>query len=99
MGRRQFRKIIGNGSRDCCVADLIVIKGRITSFSGHQIEKYTSLKAHPEAEGPVHQFLFNDRGVISLAAKSVHLTARRGLTQWHIEFVTRSPFSVTSVLR
>jgi len=31
--------------------------------------------------------LFHDRGVISIAARSVHLASRRGLTQWHIMYV------------
>ena len=56
-------------------------------MGSHQLERYTALKAHPENEGPVHQILFNDKGVISLAAKSVHLMNRRALTQWHIEYV------------
>ena len=30
------------------------------------------------------QFLFCEKGVISLSSKSVHLANRRGLTQWHI---------------
>ena len=64
-------------------------QGRIVSyyFNGQQLERHSALKAHPENEGPVHQFLFNERGVISLAARSVHSMNRRALTQWHIEFV------------
>lgn len=62
-------------------------KGRIISYYGPELQRYTSLQAHPSSEGPVKQFLFHDRGVISLASRSVHLMSRRGLTQWHISFV------------
>ena len=33
------------------------------------------------------QFLFHEKGVISLAANSVHLCSRRAVTQWHISYV------------
>ena len=33
---------------------------------------------------PVKQLLFCEKGVISLSSKSVHLSGRRGLTQWHV---------------
>lgn len=55
----------------------------MTSFHGPELQRYVSVKAHVR-EGPVKQILFHERGVISLASKSVHLTSRRGLTQWHI---------------
>lgn len=42
-----------------------------------------SVKAHI-GEGPVRQFLFHERGVLSIAANSVHLISRKGLTQWHL---------------
>ncbi|KMQ44590.1 PAB-dependent poly(A)-specific ribonuclease subunit pan2 [Trichophyton rubrum] len=58
--------------------------GRVTSFHGPELTRYTSVKAHPTSEGPVRQLLFHDKGVISLSSKSVHLTSRRGLTQWHL---------------
>ncbi|KAB8235200.1 poly(A)-specific ribonuclease [Aspergillus alliaceus] len=57
--------------------------GRITSFCGPELQRYTSVRAHV-SEGPVRQILFHDRGVISLSPKSVHMITRRGLTQWHI---------------
>ncbi|BDD62899.1 poly(A)-specific ribonuclease [Monascus purpureus] len=58
--------------------------GRITSFFGPELQRYTSIRAHPVAEGPVRQIIFHDRGVISLSSKSVHMVTRRGLTQWHL---------------
>ncbi|PWY70997.1 hypothetical protein BO70DRAFT_321589 [Aspergillus heteromorphus CBS 117.55] len=58
--------------------------GRITSFYGPELQRYTSVRAHPASEGAVRQILFHDRGVISLSSKSVHMITRRGLTQWHI---------------
>ncbi|KAL4817259.1 PAB-dependent poly(A)-specific ribonuclease subunit pan2 [Aspergillus spinulosporus] len=58
--------------------------GRITSFYGPELQRYTSVRAHPVAEGPVRQILFHERGVISISSKSVHMITRRGLTQWHI---------------
>lgn len=62
-------------------------KGRIISYYGPELQRYTSLQAHPSAEGPMKQFLSHDRGVISIASRSIHLMSRRGLTQWHISFV------------
>lgn len=58
--------------------------GRIVSYYGTELQRYVSLQAHPTQEGPVKQFLFHERGVLSLASNSVHLISRRGLTQWHI---------------
>ncbi|EFW21809.1 PAB-dependent poly(A)-specific ribonuclease subunit 2 [Coccidioides posadasii str. Silveira] len=58
--------------------------GRVSSFYGPELQRYTSVKAHASSEGQVRQFLFHDKGVISLSANSVHLASRRGLTQWHI---------------
>ncbi|OJJ45508.1 hypothetical protein ASPZODRAFT_134188 [Penicilliopsis zonata CBS 506.65] len=58
--------------------------GRIVSFYGPELQRYTSVRAHPAAEGPVRQILFHERGVISLSSRSVHMITRRGLTQWHI---------------
>lgn len=66
-------------------------KGRIISYYGSELQRYTSLQAHPTQEGPVKQFLFHEKGVISLASRSVHLISRRGLTQWHISFVKSCP--------
>ncbi|EAU33798.1 conserved hypothetical protein [Aspergillus terreus NIH2624] len=58
--------------------------GRITSFYGPELQRYTSVRAHPVAEGIVRQILFHERGVISLSSRSVHMITRRGLTQWHV---------------
>lgn len=57
--------------------------GRISSFFGPDLARYTSLRAHP-GEGPVRQILPTDRGVLSLASRSLHLASRRGLTRWHL---------------
>jgi PAB-dependent poly(A)-specific ribonuclease subunit 2 len=57
--------------------------GRVASFYGPQLQRYTSVKAHL-GEGPVRQLLLHEKGVLSVASKSVHLTSRKGLTQWHI---------------
>ncbi|EQL29647.1 poly(A)-specific ribonuclease [Blastomyces gilchristii] len=58
--------------------------GRVTSFYGPELQRYTSVKAHPASEGPVRQLLFHEKGVLSVSSKSVHLTSRRGLTIWHL---------------
>lgn len=41
------------------------------------------MKAHTN-EGEVRQLLTHEKGIISLASKSIHLITRRGLTQWHL---------------
>ena len=41
------------------------------------------MKAHTN-EGEVRQLLVHEKGIISLASRSVHLITRRGLTQWHL---------------
>ncbi|PYH85008.1 putative PAB-dependent poly(A)-specific ribonuclease subunit [Aspergillus uvarum CBS 121591] len=58
--------------------------GRITSFYGPEMQRYTSVRAHPVSEGAVRQILFHERGVLSISSKSAHMITRRGLTQWHI---------------
>ncbi|KAJ5619859.1 hypothetical protein N7510_003843 [Penicillium lagena] len=58
--------------------------GRITSFNGPDLQRYTSVRAHPVSDGAVRQILFHERGVISISSKSVHMITRRGLTQWHL---------------
>ncbi|KAF2091807.1 hypothetical protein K490DRAFT_70560 [Saccharata proteae CBS 121410] len=56
--------------------------GRVTSFFGPELQRYTSFKAH--TDGAVKQLLFCDKGVISISVRSVHLSSRRGITQWHL---------------
>lgn len=72
------------------------LQGRVSSYYASQLEKYTSLQAHPISEGHVEQFLFNEKGVISLASRSVHFMNRRCLTLWHIEFVHMNEHSITT---
>lgn len=63
---------------------LIKPQGRVTSFYGTELQRYTSFKAHLSANGPVRQILVNDKGVIALGAKDVHMALRRGPPLWHI---------------
>ncbi|KAF2262002.1 PAB-dependent poly(A)-specific ribonuclease subunit PAN2 [Lojkania enalia] len=58
--------------------------GRVTSFFGPSLERYTSYRAHATGEGGVKQFLFTEKGILSVSTKSVHYSIRRGLTQWHL---------------
>ena len=65
-------------------------QGRIVSFYGQELQKYTSVRAHssnsPRStnDATVRQILFCNKGVVSVSSRSVHLSSRRGLTQWHI---------------
>ncbi|PFH59877.1 hypothetical protein XA68_11735 [Ophiocordyceps unilateralis] len=58
--------------------------GRVTSFLGTELQRYTSFKAHLTPDGPVRQILVNDKGVIALGSKDVHMASRRGSPTWHI---------------
>ncbi|XTI82352.1 PAB-dependent poly(A)-specific ribonuclease subunit PAN2 [Cenococcum geophilum] len=58
--------------------------GRVMSFYGPNLEKYTSYRAHPTAEGAVQQLLFTEKGILSISKWSIHFAIRRGLTQWHL---------------
>ncbi|KAF7719834.1 PAN2-PAN3 deadenylation complex catalytic subunit PAN2 [Penicillium ucsense] len=58
--------------------------GRVSSFYGPDLQRYTSVRAHPVSDGGVRQIIFHQRGVLSLSSKSVHMITRRGLTQWHV---------------
>lgn len=59
--------------------------GRVTSFYGTtHPNQYTSFKAHSSQDGKVHQLLFNDKGVIALGSRSVHMAMRRGPPLWNI---------------
>ncbi|EAQ84938.1 hypothetical protein CHGG_08952 [Chaetomium globosum CBS 148.51] len=59
-------------------------RGRVVSFYGRDLQRYTAFKIHPPSEGPVRQFLFHDKGVIALGTRSVHMAMRRGPTLWNI---------------
>jgi hypothetical protein len=65
----------------------------VTSYFGPELRKYTSYRGHAHAnpmlstENAVRQVMVNDRGVISLSAKSLHFAIRRGLAQWNIQSV------------
>lgn len=63
------------------------IQGRVMSFYGPNLEKYTSYRAHPTAEGAVQQLLFTEKGILSISKWSIHFAIRRGLTQWHLTYV------------
>jgi PAB-dependent poly(A)-specific ribonuclease subunit 2 len=58
--------------------------GRVTSFYGAELQQYTSFKAHSSQDGKVHQLLFNDKGVIAIGSRSVHMAMRRGPPLWTI---------------
>jgi PAB-dependent poly(A)-specific ribonuclease subunit 2 len=62
------------------------LQGRVTSFYGAELQRYTSFKAHPSGDGPVRQLLFCDKGVIALGSRSVHMASRKGPTLWHIVY-------------
>ncbi|CAL3962568.1 unnamed protein product [Diplocarpon coronariae] len=55
--------------------------GRVSSFYGNELQRYTSFQC---GDGPVHQLLFHEKGVIALGSKSVHMALRRGPPIWHI---------------
>jgi len=78
---------IGNDSVSHCYIgqgqSLTLLKGRIVSFYGSGLQRYTSLRAHLD-EGPVKQILVHDRGILSISATAVHFARREGLTQWHL---------------
>ncbi|KAF2669854.1 hypothetical protein BT63DRAFT_423829 [Microthyrium microscopicum] len=62
--------------------------GRVQSFYGPELQKYTSYIAH--AGEAVRQIVFHEKGVISISARHVHMAARNGPSVWHIsvpEFV------------
>ncbi|KAI0009250.1 PAB-dependent poly(A)-specific ribonuclease subunit PAN2 [Xylariaceae sp. FL0662B] len=58
--------------------------GRVSSFYGTKLQRYTSFKAHTSQDGPVRQILFNDKGVIALGSRGVHMALRRGPPLWSI---------------
>lgn len=56
--------------------------GRVVSFYGRDLQKYTSYKGH--IQEPVKQILFHEKGVISLSSRSIHLARRTGPAIWHL---------------
>lgn len=66
----------------------------MTSYCGNELRKYTSYRGHANAvlstDNAVRQMLVNDRGVVSLSARSLHFSIRRGLSQWNIQLVNPS---------
>ncbi|KAK5995204.1 PAN2-PAN3 deadenylation complex catalytic subunit PAN2 [Cladobotryum mycophilum] len=58
--------------------------GRVTSFLSTELQRYTSFKAHQSSDGAVRQILVNDKGVVVLGSKDVHMAMRRGPPIWHI---------------
>lgn len=62
---------------------------------GPELQRYTSYRGHASSEGAVKQILPCDKGILSISARSVHFSHRRGLAQWHITCVLNfSPFIV-----
>jgi PAB-dependent poly(A)-specific ribonuclease subunit 2 len=60
-------------------------QGRVTSFLGSELQRYTSFKAQLSTDGAVRQILVNEKGVIVLGSKDVHMAQRRGPPIWHIK--------------
>ncbi|GAM89839.1 hypothetical protein ANO11243_078780 [Dothideomycetidae sp. 11243] len=58
--------------------------GRVLSYYGSELQKYTSWRGHPQPEGAVKQLLCCEKGIISISANSVHLATKRGMTLWHL---------------
>ncbi|KAF5000767.1 hypothetical protein FGRMN_1535 [Fusarium graminum] len=58
--------------------------GRVTSFYGTELQRYTSFKAHASSDGPVRQILVNEKGIVALGSKDLHMAIRRGPPIWHI---------------
>jgi PAB-dependent poly(A)-specific ribonuclease subunit 2 len=56
--------------------------GRVVSFYGRDLQRYTSYKVHHG--DPVKQILFHDKGVISLSARAIHMALRTGPPVWHL---------------
>ncbi|KAK7208564.1 PAB-dependent poly(A)-specific ribonuclease subunit PAN2 [Myxozyma melibiosi] len=55
--------------------------GRIASFAGTSLRKYTSFIGHRSS---VSQILVNDRGVLSLGSDNLRMTQRRGLVRFNL---------------
>jgi hypothetical protein len=59
-------------------------QGRVTGFVGGNLASYTSFFAH---DNEVRDILVHDRGIVSLSARNVRVTQRRGLQRWDIKYV------------
>lgn len=62
-------------------------QGRVTSFYGPELQRYTSYRGHDPQDGAVKQILICDKGVLSITARSLHFSERRGRPLWHLEYV------------
>ncbi|ROT42505.1 exonuclease [Sodiomyces alkalinus F11] len=58
--------------------------GRVMSFYGAELQRYTSFKACT-THGDLKQILVNDKGVIVLGSRDIHMASRRGPPIWHIQ--------------
>ncbi|PNH45764.1 hypothetical protein VD0004_g2197 [Verticillium dahliae] len=58
--------------------------GRVTSFYGTELQRYTSFKAF-STHGDVRQILVGEKGVIALGARDIHMALRRGPPLWHLQ--------------
>lgn len=58
--------------------------GRVSSLYGPNLQRYTSYRGHDMQAEAVKQTLPCDKGVLSVGARSVHLSERRGRTLWHL---------------
>lgn len=63
------------------------LQGRVTSFYGSELQRYTSFKARTTTDGPVRQILVNDKGVVVLGSRDIHMASRKGPPIWHIRCV------------
>ncbi|RDA83187.1 hypothetical protein CP532_6442 [Ophiocordyceps camponoti-leonardi (nom. inval.)] len=68
--------------------------GRVTSFLRTDLQRYTSFKAHHTRDGPVRQILVNEKGVIALGSRDIHMALRRGPPMWHIRSVLSIAVSI-----
>ena len=59
------------------------VKGCLSSYYGTELQRYTALRAHAPHEGAISQILVHERGIFSVASRSLHHCNRRGLTKWH----------------
>jgi len=64
-------------------------QGRVIGFAGPTLTSYTSFFAHVDE---VRDLLVHDRGIISLGAKNVRVTHRRGLLRWDIKYPHNQPW-------